>query len=117
MKNKHKRIILKQKEQEKKASENELSEIIKETDKIKRENQQQIKNSNRKREKHRNNKKVARREGYPGVANVRSKNSKPESRNKPTQTPKQRNPANRTEGNKETTHRQYRPGKRKERKY
>ena len=42
----------------------------------------------RKREKHKNNKKVARRKGYPGKANVRSKNSKPESRNKSTQTTK-----------------------------
>ena len=39
-------IILKQKEQEEKARENELNEIKKEIDKIKRENQQQTKNSN-----------------------------------------------------------------------
>ena len=79
-------IILKQKEQEKKARENELNEIKKEIDKIKRENQQQIKNSNIEKEK--NNKKVARREGYPGEANFRFKNSKPESRSKSTQTTK-----------------------------
>ena len=79
-------IILKQKDQKEKARENELNEIKKEIDKIKRKNQQQIKNSkHRKREKHKNNKRVARREGYPGEANFRSKNSKPESRNKSTQ--------------------------------
>ena len=39
-------IILKQKDQEGKARENEFNEIKKEIDKIKRENQQQIKNSN-----------------------------------------------------------------------
>ena len=44
-------IILKQKEQEEKARENELNEIKKEIDKIKRENQQQIKNSNIEKEK------------------------------------------------------------------
>ena len=44
-------IILKQKEQEEKARENELNEIKKEIDKIKRENQQQIKNSNTEKEK------------------------------------------------------------------
>ena len=82
-------IILKQKEQEEKARENELNEIKKEIHKTKRENQQQIKNSNIQNiEKHKNNKKVARREGYPGEANIRPKNSKPESRNKPTQTTK-----------------------------
>ena len=37
-------IILKQKEQEEKARKNELNEIKKEIEKIKRENQQQIKN-------------------------------------------------------------------------
>ena len=81
-------IILKQKEQEEKARENELNEIKKEIDKIKRESQQQIKNSDIEKEKNKNNKKVARRKGYAGEANVRSKNSKPESRNKPTQTTK-----------------------------
>ena len=95
-------IILKQKEQEEKARENELNEIKKEIYKIKKENQQQIKNSNI--EKYKNNKKVARREGCPGEANVRSKNSKSESRNKPTKITKERNSANRTEGNKQTTH-------------
>ena len=44
-------IILKQEEQEEKARENELNEIKKEIDKIKRENQQQIKNSNIEKEK------------------------------------------------------------------
>ena len=44
-------IILKQKEQEEKARENELNEIKKEIDKIKRENQQQIKKSNIEKEK------------------------------------------------------------------
>ena len=44
-------LILKQKEQEEKARENELHEIKKEIDKIKRENQQQIKNSNIEKEK------------------------------------------------------------------
>ena len=44
-------IILKQKEQEEKARENEINEIKKEIDKIKRENQQQIKNSNIEKEK------------------------------------------------------------------
>ena len=39
-------IISKQKEQEEKARDNELNEIKKEIDKIKRENQQQTKNSN-----------------------------------------------------------------------
>ena len=43
--------ILKQKEQEEKARENELNEIKKEIDKIKRENQQQIKNSTMEKEK------------------------------------------------------------------
>ena len=52
------------------------------------ENQQQIENSNIEKEKHKNNKKVARREGYPGEVIVSSKNSKPESRNKLTQTTK-----------------------------
>ena len=42
----------------------------------------------RKREKHKNNKKVARREGYPGEANFRSKKLNPKSRNKSTQTTK-----------------------------
>ena len=80
-------IILKQKEQEEKARENELNEIKKEIDKIKRENQQQIKNSNIEKKKNiKTIKKVARREEYPGEANFRSKNSKPESRNKSTQT-------------------------------
>ena len=81
-------IILKQKEQEEKARENELNEVKKEIYKIKRENQQQIKKSNIEKEKNKNNKKVARREGYPGEANFRSKNSKPESRNKSIQTTK-----------------------------
>ena len=44
-------IILKQKEQEEKARENEINEIKKEIDKIRRENQQQIKNSNIEKEK------------------------------------------------------------------
>ena len=44
-------IILKQKEQEEKARENELNEIKKDIEKIKRENQQQIKNSNIEKEK------------------------------------------------------------------
>ena len=82
-------IILKQKEQKEKARENELNEIKKETEKIKRENQQQIKNSNIEKEKNiKTIKKAPRREGYPGEANVRSKNSSCESRNKPTQTTK-----------------------------
>ena len=81
-------IILKQKEQEEKEKKNELNEIKKEIDKIKRENQQQTINSNRKREKHKNNKKVARREGYPGQANDRSKNPKSKPRNKSTRATK-----------------------------
>ena len=44
-------IILKQKEHEEKARENELNEIKKEIGKIKRENQQQMKNSNIEKEK------------------------------------------------------------------
>ena len=60
-------VILKQNEQEAKERMNELSEIKKEIDKIKRENLQQTKFSNIEKE---NNikaiKKVARREGYPG---------------------------------------------------
>ena len=44
-------IILKQKEQEEKARENELNKIKKEIDKIKRENQQQTRNSNIEKEK------------------------------------------------------------------
>ena len=44
-------IILKQKGQEEKARENELNEIKKEIDKIKRQNQQQIKKSNIEKEK------------------------------------------------------------------
>ena len=42
----------------------------------------------RKIEQHKNNKKVARRGGHPGEANVRSKNPKPKSRNKSTETTK-----------------------------
>ena len=45
------KIILKQKEQEEKARENEFNEIKKEINKIKRENQQQIKKSNIEKEK------------------------------------------------------------------
>ena len=56
--------------------------LKKEIDKIKRENQQKFKH--RKRE-HKNNKKVARREGYPGESNGRSKNPKSKFRNKSTQ--------------------------------
>ena len=82
-------IILKQKEQEEKARENELNEIKKEIrENQKRESTANQKLKHRKREKHKNNKKVARREEYPGEANFRSKNSKPESRNKSTQTTK-----------------------------
>ena len=75
-------------EPEEKERKNELNEIKKEIDKIKRENLQQTKNSNVEKEQHKNNKKVARREGYPGEASDRSKNPKPTSRNKSTQTAK-----------------------------
>ena len=44
-------IILKQKEQEEKARENELNDIKKAMDKIERENQQQTNNSNIEKEK------------------------------------------------------------------
>ena len=51
IKNKHARNHIKQNEQEEKARKNELNEIKKEIDKIKRQNQQQIKNSNIEEEK------------------------------------------------------------------
>ena len=79
-------ITLKQMEPEEKERKNELNEIKKEIDKIKRENLQQTKNSNVEKEQHKNNKKVARREGYPGEASDKYKNPKPASRNKSMQT-------------------------------
>ena len=67
-------MIIKQKEQEEKERKNE---------KIKRENLQQTKNSNIEKESNiKTIKKVAKREGYPGETNGRSKNPKPTSRNK-----------------------------------
>ena len=67
-------IILKQKEQEKKERKNELHEIKKEIDTIKRENLQQTKNLNIEKENNiKTIKKVARREGYPGESSDRSK--------------------------------------------
>ena len=54
--------------------------LEKKTDQIKRENLQQTKNSNiEKKSNIKTIKKVARREGYPGEANDRSKNTKPTS--------------------------------------
>ena len=76
-------IISKQKEQEEKARDNELNEIKKQIDKIKRENQEQTKNSNTEKESNIETIKKVARKGYP-EANVRFKNSKPESRNKST---------------------------------
>ena len=70
--------MIKQKEQEEKERKNDI-------DKIKRENLQQTKNSNIEKESNiKTIKKVAKREGYPGETNGRSKNPKRTSRNKAT---------------------------------
>ena len=76
---------MKKKRERKKVRENELNEIKKEIDKIKRENQQQTKNSNLEKENNiKTIKKIARREGYPEEANASCKNPKLKSRNKST---------------------------------
>ena len=82
-------IILKQKEQEEKARENELNEIKKEIDTIKRENQQQIKNSNIEKEKNIKTIKKLQEEKDTLEKQISDlKTLKPESRNKSTQTTK-----------------------------
>ena len=75
-------IILKQKEQEEKARENELNKIEKEIDKIKRK--------------------------------ITSKSKTQTQTKRKTKTIKTLQEVKDTEGNKQTTYRQYRPGKRKE---